>query len=264
MINDEAADSHILTDYRFLEPIAIGSFGEVWKVDALLGTTSRRLVAMKISHASADSQEVQAELRGLRMAASLEAPALINLLEITEAMGRLVVVMELADNTAWQLAGLNRDRPVIETARELSRVAHTIDTLVIAGIVHGGITPTEIVYSHGQPRLIDFSLLHGIAGPFPRPCRVNLLTWACMSPEMRQHRSTLQSDQYSLAASYAMLRLMRLSASNPWQQVNELSGLGPSERQVVIQALSENPAKRFQTCAEFASNLEAAVELDCS
>jgi serine/threonine protein kinase len=236
---------HIISGYQLIGPIASGSCGEVWEAEVLRGKLSTRPAAVKIGYCAVDSLEAKNELRSLQMAASLEIPGFIPILEITEAMGRLVLVMDLAVGTIWQLSH-NYQQHVIETLRVLISVAHTLDFLSSHGIVHGGITPSEIVICKRQPYLIDYSLMHRIIDPFPQVARINLLTWACMSPEMRNRATKLQSDQYSLAASYTMLRLSKLPSLNPF----------------VGQALSEKPGKRFQTCSEFVSQLETAVRLD--
>jgi serine/threonine protein kinase len=255
-------DSPIPTNFRFLEIIGAGTFGEVWKVQIPTAKSPGHLAAVKISYCSFNSTEAQRELKSLRLAASFEFAGLIPILQITEAIGRLMIVMELADCTYWQFIVRNPQQTLIETVSYLEKCAHTIDSIAANGIIHGGISPAEIVLKQGLPYFIDLSLLHKVGETCPQVSSDSLLRWACMSPEMRCRKPTLQSDQYSLAATYAMLRMRRLPISNPCDQLAKLADLGVEETLVLERALSEDADSRFHTCSEFTSNLNKAILQD--
>jgi serine/threonine-protein kinase len=252
--------SHIQSSCQFIERVGAGAFGEVWKVQQSRGEDLQfRTAALKVSYQAMGSEEVSHAFDGLRLALSLELPGLIQIFEIDEVFGRLGVLMELADCTLWQLC-IKRPLPVIDLVRHIRDVSTTLDVLAADGIAHAGITPEEMLVCGDQVRLTDFSLMHRVGSPVSQHHRINLFTWACMSPEMRMGSPTLRSDQYSLAASYVALRKHKNVLPNP--MANEpicLESLSNSEREVIARALAQNPETRFVTCAEFARSLETAV-----
>jgi serine/threonine protein kinase len=93
-------------------------------------------------------------------------------------------------------------------------------------------------------------------------------TPAYMPPEVWNGKVSRHSDQYSLAVTYAELRLGRpmFSGTSMYELMVEaltrdpnLSGLDETEQQVVRKAMDKEPDKRFGSCLEFIHELTKAV-----
>src|SRR4029077_7882518 len=85
-------------------------------------------------------------------------------------------------------------------------------------------------------------------------------TPAYMAPEVWRRKVSERSDQYSLAMSYAELRLdRRIIASRDMMDIMlehldkppDLSPLAEPEQQVLHKALAKDPDKRYPSCREF-------------
>lgn len=246
--------------------ISSGCFGEVWKVSAGALDQVSSLAALKISYRPFDSEDIRNELPGIKLAISLENSGLVPLKAVFEYHHRLAVLMDLADCTLSELikGTLSKHVPLPRAIVDcLLPVAKTLDSLAEQRIVHCGVTPNEVLIFGGSPRLIDFSIMHSLDKPFPQVFNLSLLTWSCMSPEVRNKRPSLQSDQYSLAASYLMLR----GSDTPYREWSltqyNLASLGSHERRVVTRALSEHPNSRFDSSSEFMDELDEAIRMDC-
>jgi serine/threonine protein kinase len=209
---------------------------------------------MKISYQPYDSDVVRAEVQGLARAISLESIGFVNIYQIAEQFGRLSVLMELADCTLFDSIRREQGRGDVRLKKLLGYiqlVAHSVDKLKENGCIHGALTPQKMLVFGHELRLCGFSLLHRTTEPFPRR-NVSLLTWSCMSPEMRSRKPSLYSDQYSICASYVMMRNPGVPFLDQAFERIDLSFLGSQERQVVAEALSSDPLKRFKSCADFA------------
>ena len=90
-------------------------------------------------------------------------------------------------------------------------------------------------------------------------------TFAYMAPEVWGGHANAMSDQYSLAYSYAELRLGRRPFTHTdfaslmfdhMQRSPDLAPMSDDEQRVVLQALAKSPENRFPTCVDFARALE--------
>src|SRR5262249_33336567 len=89
-----------------------------------------------------------------------------------------------------------------------------------------------------------------------------------MAPEVWRRQISPHSDQYSLAVTYAELRLGRrpftgtdmysLMMAHVEGQPN-LDTLPDAEQQVLRKALAKDPAERYSTCSQFAGALVIAA-----
>ncbi|MCI0377707.1 MAG: PilZ domain-containing protein [Gemmataceae bacterium] len=84
------------------------------------------------------------------------------------------------------------------------------------------------------------------------------------APELGGGAQSSASDQYSLAAVYAALRSGRIAAKErahgpvkkPTVCTIDLSQFATPERKVLIQALDQDPRRRFDSCSEFMQALD--------
>ena len=167
------------------------------------------------------------------------------------------LVMEFVDGPS--LSGRISNEPLekseaVEIAAQLAEALHVAHQ---RGIVHRDIKPANVLLtSTGTPKLGDFGLARqddSDASQYTQAGAV-LGTLDYMSPEQRRDASQAdaRSDQWSLAATLYEL----LTGDVP--RVIRPDRLPESLRDVVMQALEDDPAKRFSDGQAFADALRQA------
>ncbi len=217
-------------------------------------------------------------LREIEIAARLQHPHVLMLIDSGESEGFLYYVMPFVDGESL------RDRLVRE-----KRLDHTVaiplvkqvaDALGYAhrkGVVHRDIKPENILFSQGHPVVADFGIAKAVstAGPehltrtgFP------IGTPGYMSPEQAAGNTDLdaQTDVYSLAAVfYEMVigeplgmwvtddcvELLRLVDAPPDHR-KRLDSMPGSVEQALVRALALRRRHRFETPIEFADALDSS------
>lgn len=254
--------------YTPIERIGKGNFGEVWRAEAPGGIA----VAVKIISEPLDHDSAKKELAALELIKRLQHPKLLSTLAFWVIQNRLVIAMELADGTLrdrlkqWQAQGQN-GIPADELIPYFRDAAEGLDWLHWQGVLHRDIKPENILLKHGYAKVGDFGLA--------KMGRMDVLvsasfagTPAFMAPEVWGQKACPQSDQYSLAFTYAELRLGRrplggndfLSVmKSALEGIPDLEGMPESEQAILRRALAKRPEERFATCVEFVEALENVV-----
>jgi len=154
--------------------------------------------------------------------------------------------------------------PANELLGYVRAVAQNLDALHAQGLLYRDVKPDNILLVSDQARLAD-------AGMLPPPAAQSVSgsgTPAYMAPEVWRGKPSKASDQYSLAYTYAELRLGRRAfASTDYagvmfdhlDNVPNLDPLPEAEKAVLLQALDKKPEERYPTCLGFAQALERAV-----
>ncbi len=167
------------------------------------------------------------------------------------------LVMEFVDgpSLADRLAdGALEQREAGEIAAQLAEALHVAHQ---RGIIHRDIKPANVLLtSTGTPKLGDFGLARQDDADVSQHTQAGAVlgTLDYMSPEQRQDasRADARSDQWSLAASLYEL----LAGDVP--RVIRPDRLPEALRDVVMQALEDDPAKRFPSGQAFADALRQA------
>jgi Tol biopolymer transport system component/predicted Ser/Thr protein kinase len=221
-------------------------------------------------------------LREIHIAASLNHPHILPLLDSGEADGLLYYVMPYVAGESLRQQ-LNRQTQLsIEEALELTRqVASALDYAHRQGVVHRDIKPENILLQEGEAVVADFGIARALrvaGGERLTETGLSLGTPHYMSPEQASGTQELdgRSDQYSLACMlYEMLvgDPPFTGATGPAIIARQLVDPVPSIRTVrptvpealeraIGQALAKVPADRHDTAGAFVAAAGAGAQVE--
>jgi serine/threonine protein kinase/tetratricopeptide (TPR) repeat protein len=240
-----------------LRHLGRGAYGEVWHAEAPGGVE----VAVKIIPRKLNSDEPETELQALHLIKGLRHQNLLSLQAFFPLPDRLVIVLELADSCLRRRMRACRDAgqegiPPAELLVYVRETAEAIDFLHSRELLHRDIKPDNLLLLGSHVKVADYGLAR-VMDRSSLQTATTVGTPSYMAPEVFQGKVSPHSDQYSLAVTYAELRLGRppLVAENLGQIMfqhlyaePDLGGLAPAERQVLLRALAKDPAKRFPSC----------------
>ena len=220
-------------------------------------------------------------LREIEIAARLQHPHILTLLDSGEANGLLYYVMPYVAGESLR-ARLDRERqlPVEDGLRLAREVASALDYAHGQGVVHRDVKPENIMLVAGHAVVVDFGIAHavGAAGGSRLTTTGTVLgTPAYMSPEQVMGSRELdgRSDVYSLACVlYEMLAGVPPFAGVTGESLahQHLSVVPPpvtaarpavpeATARTLAKALGKAPADRFGTAAQFAEALLPSAEI---
>lgn len=255
--------------YKPGEFIGRGNFAEVWRAEAPGGID----IAIKIVTQPLDNDAAQREQQSLELVKKLQHPALLATTAFWVIENRLVIAMELADNSLLDRLQecQNQGRkgiPADELLSYFRDAAEGLDWLHWQGVLHRDIKPENILLKKGYAKVADFGLARAQTRAGAMTSVSFAGTPAFMPPEMWAGKASKHSDQYSLAFTYAQLRMGRrpLKGDDFVQVMNsaledepDLEGLPEAEQTVLRRALSKQPEERFDSCVDFVEALERAL-----
>ncbi len=234
-----------------------------------------REVALKVLH-----QELAASLgperfqREVKLAARLQHPHILTVLDSGEAAGQLWFTMPFVDGESLR-DRLTREKqlPVEDAVRIATEVAKALDYAHRHGVIHRDIKPENILLTRdGDTLVADFGIARALGGE-ERLTETGLAigTPSYMSPEQSTGESTLdaRTDIYALGTVLYEMLAGEPPFTGPTAQAiiaKRMRGEVPDIRvtrnsvprpigEAISHALAPVPADRFATAAEFAKAL---------
>jgi eukaryotic-like serine/threonine-protein kinase len=262
--------------YRSPKRIAFGGMGEVYRAtDSVLG----RAVAVKLL---AQRYSLDDDVRGRFTREALAAarlsgePYVVTVFDVGEHAERPFIVMEyLSGGSLEERIQSNGAQEIGQALEWLEQAATAIDAAHRHGVVHRDVKPANLMLDrNGTVHVADFGIASAAGMDSLTMTGTVLGTAGYLSPEQAQgERATPASDRYSLAVvAFELLSGKRPFESDsitaeatahvnaPVPSIAELCKGLPAELDAVFrQALAKDPARRFETAAEFVAALRAAL-----
>jgi serine/threonine protein kinase len=145
---------------RYLVVGDVGSGGQA-DVYHVIDPDLRRDLVLKLAHRQTveGDQHRDALMAEGRMLAALDHPGLVRIFDVGILNGRPYLVLDLVKGRNLEQIYSDRRPSAREAARLIAEVAQVVAYAHQRGVVHGDITPRNILIdSHGRARLIDFGL----------------------------------------------------------------------------------------------------------
>ncbi len=276
--------------YSFFEPIASGGMGTVHYGRAISTAGLSRVVAIKRMHGDlARDPRCLAMFRDeLRLATRVRHPNVIATLDVVEEQGELLLVMEYVQGESLQALIA---RSLMQGARVPPAIAVTVICGILQGleavhearneagdplgIVHRDVSPENILVGRdGVARLLDFGIARGAGRKYVTHAGEIKGKPSYLAPEQILNGRAVdrRTDVYSAAVvlwealtgrrlfdgqtiGVVLDKVLHEEVLRPSVLVPSL----PSELdEVVMRALSRNPADRFATALDMARALRRA------
>jgi len=272
--------------YRIIRAIASGGMGTVYAAEQ---DEPRRPVAIKLLHPGlSDTSIVRRFEHEAQLLGRLHHPGIAHVYEVgtfgSEANRRPFIAMELIDGVAVnehvRRAGLDANACLELVADIADAVAHAHGE----GVVHRDLKPANIlVGADGRPRILDFGVARAVGNDTMLATMQTetgqlIGTMPYMSPEQASGRVgdiDARADVYALGVvafqlltgrlpydfegrfPHEVLRIIREDEPTRLSTIDR--SLRGDVETVIARALAKEPARRYQSAAEFAADLRRAA-----
>lgn len=250
---------------EILECLGRGGMGVVYKARQ---KSLDRLVALKLlgPERVGDATFAARFAQEARALAALSHPGIVTIHDFGQAGGFYFLLMEFVDGVNLRQA-MQAGRFTPEQA--LAVVPPVCEALQYAhdhGIVHRDIKPENLLLDKdGRVKIADFGIakmLHADApDPFPAESQP-AGTAQYMAPEQKDHgRTDHRADIYSLGVVLYELLTGEMPGTRLQPPSSRVRGVQIDVRldEIVLRALESKPELRFQTAAEFRTQVDAAT-----
>jgi len=219
-------------------------------------------------------------LREIRIAAQLQHPHILPLLDSGEAAGQLYFVMPyIRDQSLRERLVREGELPVHEAVRLTSEVADALAEAHSHGVVHRDIKPDNVMLSGRHALVTDFGVAKAISEATGRSTITTLGvavgTPTYMSPEQAaadphvDHRSDIYAvgvmlyEMLTGRAPFVGATPQQVLAAHvteaPDPVIKRRPAIPAALNDLVMRCLAKRPADRFQTAAELHAALEGSI-----
>ncbi len=259
-------------DYEILSILGAGGMGKVYKVRNVI---SDRIEAMKILLPDLNSNQSLADrfLREIRLLAALNHPNIAALRTALTYDNQLVMIMEFVEGETLS----NRiARAPISTSEAVNYADQVLSALSYAhkqNIIHRDIKPANMMLTpQGIVKLMDFGIARSSTDGTLTSTGTTLGSLNYMPPEqVRGESADARSDIYSFGISLYELLTGKLPFHSDSQyslmtaHLNEVPAppitlrddLPASLNEIILMAMSKDPAERFQSADAFRAALKS-------
>jgi serine/threonine protein kinase len=260
-----------LGSYRLLQLLGKGGFAEVYLGEHIYLRTP---VAIKLLHASLNSDEIEAFLSEAQTVARLAHPHIVRVLDFAIQEGTTYLVMEYAPGGTLRAQYPKGAQLALATiAGYVRQVADALYHAHTQRLIHRDVKPENMLLNaHSDVLLSDFGIATLSHSSRSQSTADVVGTAAYMAPEQFLGKPRPASDQYALG----IVVYEWLTGSRPFQgSFLEISGqhlhvpppsmraqrpdLPPEVEAVVLRALAKDPHDRFPDLLAFADALGQSI-----
>ena len=270
-----------LAGFALRDQIGEGGTSIVFRAEhPVHGQVALKVLKEKLRH---DRTAVARFLREAELGERVQHPNVVRTLELGEGDGGLrYLATEWVDGELLErYMRRNAPLPREDAAHIVKQIADAVHAVHEAGIVHRDLKPDNLMYDPvtRQVKLLDFGIATATdTTPDERLTRAGFFVGTLMyvAPEALSGELVTESaDQYSLGTiAYCLLSgCLPYSAKSPREMFTQLLSqppiplskakpglvITPSVEQVVMRALSKNPAERYPDVQTFAREFEQAL-----
>jgi serine/threonine-protein kinase len=257
-------------DYQILNELGSGGMGRVYRVRNVI---SDRIEAMKVLLPDlAGRQELATRfLREIKLMASLNHPNIAQLRTAFTGDNQLVMIMEYVEGTTLADRLEHGPIPAPESLNYIGQVLSALSYAHRQHVIHRDIKPANIMLTHeGVIKLMDFGIARAGDDRGLTMTGTTLGSLGYMSPEQVKGEATdARSDLYSVGVSlYEMVTGQRPFRADsdfslmtahvkemPKPPLELQPGLPAALNEIILMAISKDPAQRFQTADAFGNAL---------
>ncbi|MCA9244923.1 MAG: protein kinase, partial [Phycisphaerales bacterium] len=276
----------LIQGYELHEEIHRGGQGVVYRATQI--STKRRVALKVLLEGPFASQSARLRFeREIELAASLQHPNIVTILDSGVSAGRYYFAMEFIDGERLHnyLDAVKPD--MTDTLKLFARICAAVNFAHQRGVIHRDIKPSNIlVTSDGQPHVLDFGLAKASGMPEPTQTTVAVLstsgqmlgTLAYMSPEQAAGdvNVDVRSDVYSLGVLFyeGLLGQPPYDTNAPLgeilRRIAEDEPLAPRQLRarsryhaelddeietILLKSLEKDPNRRYQTAGDLGSDI---------
>jgi serine/threonine protein kinase/phage shock protein PspC (stress-responsive transcriptional regulator) len=259
-----------LGEYQILEVVGQGGMGLVYTAIQL--SLQRKVAVKTLAEQLAQTESFQRRFERESLAlASLDHPNIVRIIDRGVHEGVSYFVMEYVDGMDLRAYMEGHPRNTDKAIRIVCEVCDALDYAHRRGIIHRDIKPENILIDKfDRVKITDFGLSRVLFGNAPQANRLTMTqvvmgTLDYISPEQKDglHKVDERADLYSLAVVLYELLTGRVPRGN-FDPPSKLVRTPVALDQVILKALSADPAQRYRNVNEFREAIQRAYHGDPS